>query len=321
MSLTLNPKQTQNPKPKTQNRIVFLVGPTAVGKSETAGYLAQKLDAEIISCDSMQVYKGMDIVTSKPSLVLREKIPHYLINIVSPTREYNVFRYRKAAIKKLKEIINKGKAPLFVGGTGLYMSILLDGIFKLRAKDNAIRRQLYREVESQGGHYLYQRLKEVDAQAALRIHPHDTKRIIRALEVFRTSGKPISELQKQRQGLRGEYDLKIFCLNMERSSLYQRIEERVEEMFAQGLLSEVKEILKSRLSKTAASCIGIKEIKGYLDGRYDLPEAKQLMKRNTRLYAKRQLTWFRKDRRIKWIEVGDKERAEEVAKRIWRELY
>lgn len=309
--------QTVNKK----KRIIFILGPTGIGKTQVALKLAPKINAEIVSCDSMQIYQKMDIITAKPSLVSRQKIPHHLINIVSPTREYNVFRYRQDAIKKLKELINKGKVPLFVGGTGLYISILLDGIFKLKSKDNTIRKRLNKQAKTLGSEYLYQKLKQVDAQAAIKIHPHDTRRIIRALEVFQTSGKPISYLQRQKKGLGNEYDLKIFCLNMERSKLYRRIEERVEKMFAQGLLTEVKELLKSKLGKTATSCIGIKEIKGYLDGRYDLEVAKQLMKRKSCQYAKRQLTWFRKDRRLKWIEVGEKEKSEEVAKRIWNALY
>ena len=304
----------------SKKKIIFIVGPTAVGKSDIAVRLAKKINAEIISCDSMQIYKKMDIITSKTSLILRRKVRHHAIGIISAQKEYNAYKYRKQAIKKIKEIVNKGKAPLFVGGTGLYMSTLIDGIFKTESRNLSIRNHLYKVAKHKGNDYLYEELKKVDADSALKIHPHDTKRIVRALEVFRIFGQPISELQKQRKGLDTEYALKIFCLNMQRSKLYKRIEERVDKMFARGLVNEVRKLLKLKLSRTATFAIGIKELKGYFDGLYDLEEAKRLIKRNSRNFAKRQLTWFRKDKRIKWIEVGEQEKPMQVAKRIWKKL-
>jgi tRNA dimethylallyltransferase len=301
-------------------RIIFLVGPTAVGKSETALCLAKRINAEIISCDSMQVYKGMDIITSKPPLASRRIIPHHLLSIISLDKEYNVTRYNKDAVRKIKEILKRGKIPLIVGGTGLYMSILIDGIFKSSASSKVIRNRLYRQAEELGSEYLYKRLNNIDPESASRIHPHDTKRIIRALEVFQSTGQPISRLQKQRKGLGQEYDIKVFGLNMPRDKLYQKIEERVERMFTNGLVDEVKLLLKLNLSKTAAYAIGIKELKGYLEGLYELEEAKCLIKRNTRLYAKRQLTWFKKDKRINWINIGDKEKPLATANRILKRL-
>lgn len=302
-----------------QNKIIFIVGPTAVGKTEVAVELAKKINTEIISCDSMQVYKGMDITTSKPTLTLRKTIPHHLMDMVSPRREYNVARYYKDAIREIKKISKRGKIPLVVGGTGLYMSILIDGIFKTRPEGN-IRNRLYKKAERLGSYHLYKKLKEIDLKAASKIHPNDTKRIIRALEVFESTGKPISEWRKLRKGITAEYKVKIFCLDMERSSLYRKIDTRVEKMFSKGLASEVKRLLKLKLSKTAHQAIGIKELKGYFEGSYDLEEAKRLIKRNTRVYAKRQLTWFRKDRRINWIKVGGKEKPQRAANRIWKEL-
>lgn len=300
-------------------RIIFLVGPTGVGKSLTAVCLAKKINAEIISCDSMQVYKGMDIITSKPPMASRKIIPHHLVSTISPDKEYNVWRYYKDVTRKIKEIVRHGKAPLITGGTGLYMSILIDGIFKSSASKRAIRNRLYKQAKERGSGYLYDRLKVLDSHAASKIHPHDTKRIVRALEVFQTTGQTISKLQKQRKGLGEEYDIKVFCLDMPRERLYQRIDERVEKMFSQGLVAEVKRLLKSKLSKTAAYAIGIRELRGYFEGLYDLEEAKRLIKRNTRLYAKRQLTWFRKDKRIEWIELKDKEKPTSVANRIVKE--
>jgi len=302
-------------------RMIFLVGPTAVGKSGTAVCLAKKINAEIISCDSMQVYKGMDIITSKPPLALRRRVPHHLISVISTDKEYNVSRYYKDTARKVKEVLKRGKVPFIVGGTGLYMSILIDGIFKSSASSKIIRNRLYRQAEERGSEYLYNRLKIIDSQAASRIHPNDTKRIIRALEVFEATGQPISRLQKQRKGLGQQYNTKVFGLNMPREKLYRKIEERVEKMFTDGLVDEAKRLLKLKLSKTAAYAIGIKELKGFFCGLYGLDEAKRLIKRNTRLYAKRQMTWFRKDKRINWIEVGEKEKPQSIANRIWKELY
>ena len=298
-----------------KQKIIFLVGPTAVGKTNISLALAKKINAEIISCDSMQIYKGMDIVTSKPSKALRSKVKHHLIDVITPTQEYNVSKFRKEALKKIEEIIKRKRTPLFVGGTGLYMTILIDGIFKYRP-NNKIRAALYKELGKKGKQYLYKRLKKVDPEAAGRIHPNDAKRIVRALEVFKATGKTISFLQKQRKGLRNKYDIEIFCLNMERDILYKRIDQRVEAMFRQGLVAEVKKLFKIKLSKTASCAIGIRELKGYFNGDKELEETKNLIKRNTRLYAKRQLTWFRKDKRIKWINVREKDKTGVVVKRI-----
>jgi len=301
-------------------RIIFLVGPTAIGKTEIAVLLAKKLKAEIVSADSMQIYKGMDIITSKPPVALRKKVPHHLISVILPFCEYNVSQYRYAAARQIKGIIKRKKIPLLVGGTGLYMSILVDGIFEIKTEKPRLRNRLYHEAERYGGSFLHSKLKKVDPSAADKIHPNDTRRLVRALEVFNATGKPISELQKQRKGLSDEYEVEILALNMARDELYKRIDARVEQMFAQGLVQEVRKLLKTRLSKTASYAIGIRELKGFFDGLYDLEEAKRLMKRNTRQYAKRQLTWFRKDKRIKWINLGPKERPQQIANLIFNKI-
>lgn len=314
--MLIRKSQVVGPKPK----IIFLVGPTAIGKSQIGVCLAKKINAEIISCDSMQIYKRMDIVTSKPPLILRKSVNHHLIDIFTPTKEYNVAQYRRTALKKIKEVLNKGKTPLFIGGTGLYMSVVIDGIFKAKAENKNIRRRLHKEIDTLGKKCLYARLEKLDPEAAAKIHPNDLRRIVRALEVLETSGMAISSLQKQRKGLDSKYNIRIFCLNMERNSLYRRIEDRVEEMLKKGLLQEVKKLLKLKLSKTAAAAIGIKELKGYLEGCYDLEEAKRLIKRNTRLYAKRQLSWFRKDKRIEWIQVLKEDKPAQLANTIFKML-
>lgn len=309
--------------PLKQNReiIIFLVGPTAIGKSEVAVRLATKINAEIISCDSMQIYKGMDIVTSQPKASFRNKVNHHMIALVPPDKEYNVSRYRKEALKRIGAIVKKGKTPLFVGGTGLYLSILVDGIFKEKPIDPDIRKRLLQQAEKSGKAGLYKRLKKIDSEAAKKIHPNDTRRIIRALEVFEATGKTISSLQKERTGLDKDFDLRIFCLNMDRPELYKRIDERVEMMFRQGLISEVKRLLKKKLSKTSRYAIGVNELAGYFNGIYGLDEAKSLMKRNSRRFAKRQLTWFRKDKRIKWINLNNTDTPTTLTKRLWKELY
>ncbi|MCX5709187.1 MAG: tRNA (adenosine(37)-N6)-dimethylallyltransferase MiaA, partial [Candidatus Omnitrophica bacterium] len=202
----------------------------------------------------------------------------------------------------------------------LYMSVLIDGIFKAEAADSRIRERLYRQAEKNGSANLYKRLNKVDAQAAAKIHPNDTRRIVRALEVFESTGKPISLLQKERKGLSADYDVKIFCLNAKREELYRKIDSRVDKMFESGLVDEVRKLLKIKLSKTSRTALGIREVKGYLDGAYDLEEAKRLLKLNTRHYAKRQLTWFRKDKRIKWIKVSAKDKPNTIRDKIWKKL-
>ncbi|MDO8662539.1 MAG: tRNA (adenosine(37)-N6)-dimethylallyltransferase MiaA [Candidatus Omnitrophota bacterium] len=300
--------------------IIFIVGPTAVGKSAVAVELARKINAEIISCDSMQIYKGMDIITSKPSLLLRKKIKHHLIGLVSPEKEYNVAKYREEALKRVEKIIKKGKAPIFCGGTGLYLSILIDGIFKERAGNLALRKKLGLQLKKYGRNYLYKKLKRIDKRAAEKIHPNDTKRVIRALEVFEATGRPISGLQIEREGMTKDYDLKIFCLNMERNTLYRRIDRRVDSMFNEGLLKEVRKLTGKKLSATSSYAIGMKELDGYFKGNYDLEEATRLIKRNSRRYAKRQLSWFRKDKRIKWFKIKENDTPKIIARRLWKEL-
>jgi tRNA dimethylallyltransferase len=295
-------------------RIIFLVGPTAAGKTELAVKIAKQLNAEIISCDSMQIYKGMEILSSHPSRSELKKVRHHLLAVVSPDKEFNVSKYRSLALKKIKEIIKKGKLPLLVGGSGLYMSVVIDGIFKVKAEDKKFREKIYREAARLGSNYIHEKLRKVDPRSAAKIHPNDTKRIVRALEVFEVTGKPISELQATRKGLLDKYEIKIFGLDLAREKLDLRINERVDKMFRRGLVKEVRKLLQSKLSRTSRYAIGINEVKGYLDGCCSLEETKELIKKNTRHYARRQLTWFRKDKRIKWLKQTDLEK-------VWKRLY
>ena len=303
-----------------KKRIIFLLGPTGVGKSAVAIPLAKKINAEIISCDSMQVYRRMDILTSKVAFAQRKKVKHHLLSLINPQQEYDVARYRQEALAICDKIFAKGKIPLFVGGTGLYYSMLVDGLFPAVPQDKLIRLKLEKQLKLKGNKYLYRSLAKVDPAAAKKIHPHDAKRIIRALEVYLKTGMPISRLQKNRVGLGKEYQVKIFGLNSVRQSLYDAIDKRVDKMFNSGLINEVKRLLKYKLSRTAKCAIGIRELEGYFAGWYSLAEARRLMQRNSRHYAKRQLTWFKKDKRIQWFNINKTESPAQIALKLWKKL-
>ncbi len=282
-----------------------MVGPTAVGKTALALKLAPRINAEIISCDSMQVYIGMDISTSKPTPQEREIVKHHLIDIISPDEEYSAANYREDATKVIKELIQKGKLPLITGGSGLYFKALVDGIFEGPDKNSPLRQELHTKAKAKGNFYLYGKLKEIDRETADRLHPNDLRRIVRALEVYYTTGIPISLFKKRTQGLASECDIVVFGLNRPRPELYQRIDRRVEEMFVSGLVEEVEELRKKELTPIARQALGYKEVLAYLEGRSTLDAAENILKRNTRRFAKRQLTWFRADKRIRWINLEE----------------
>ena len=296
--------------------LIFIVGPTAVGKSEISLLLAQSLDCEIISCDALQVYREIEIANDKPKAQARGIIPHHLVDLISVTEEFNVAMYRQLAESAIHEIQARGKMPLIVGGSGMYMSVLLDGIFEGISVEEELREELSRELSEKGPSVLHERLKSLDPQAAARIHPNDPQRIIRALEVVLSTGQPLSQLQQKREGLWGKMSISIFALNRPREELYQRAEARVEDMFAKGLIEEIKRISALPLSVTAQKLIGVPEIMGYLKGEHDLERAKYLMKLNTRHYVKRQLTWFRRDKRLTWIDIASTQTAQQVAELI-----
>lgn len=298
-------------------RIVFIVGPTGVGKSDAGFLLAKKLNGEIVSCDAMQVYREVNIACDKPSAQARQEVPHHLIDVASVTEEFDVARFRQLAVAAIEDIIRRSRVPIVVGGSGMYMSVLLNGIFELDVKDRALRQELEEKAKApQGTSALRAQLKQMDPQAAAKLHPHDARRIIRALEVAMSAGQPISELQKKRDGLWGKYDISIFALNRERWQMYRGVEARIDRMVKEGLVDEVRALTQLPLSRTAATIIGIPEITGHLKGEYDLERAKYLIKLNTRHYVKRQLTWFRRDKRIQWINIKENETAQDVAHTI-----
>jgi tRNA dimethylallyltransferase len=303
-----------------KKRVVFLVGPTGIGKSAVALSLAKKINAEIVSCDSMQVYRGMDIITSKVDVRQRKKVKHHLLSVIDPSQEYDVAKYRSQVLKVFDKLFLKNKIPLVVGGTGLYYSIIIDGLFPAVPEDKLIRQKLNKQLKLKGSKYLYSKLIKVDLQASKRIHPNDARRIIRALEVYLKTGKPISQLQKNRIGLGRDYKVKVFGLNTDRNLLYKKIDQRVEDMFALGLVKEIKLLLKHKLSKTATCAIGIGELKKYFQGECSLEDAKKSMQQYSRNYAKRQLTWFRKDKRISWIDIKPTDSLTQIAQKIWKKL-
>ena len=283
--------------------LIFIVGPTAAGKSEIALSLAGHLNAEIICCDAMQVYREIAFANDKPSPKARTSIPHHLVDIVSVTEDFNVARYCALAVSAIQEVQARGKTPLIVGGSGMYMSVLLDGIFEGITVEEDLREEISQQLERKGSAALHEQLKTLDPQAAAKIHPNDPQRLIRALEVVLSTGQPLSQLQQKREGLLGKMPIKIFALNRPREELYQRVEARVDEMFTKGLVEEIKNISTLPLSVTAEKIIGVPEVLGHLKGEYDLERAKYLMKLNTRHYVKRQLTWFRRDKRLTWIDI------------------
>jgi len=296
--------------------LIFIVGPTACGKSEISFPLAIDGHAEIISCDALQVYREINIASDKPSASILAQVPHHLINMVSVTEEFNVAQYRKLALKAMDEIASRGKQVIIVGGSGMYMSILLDGIFEEMPVNEELKEQLDQELAQLGSAVLHERLKDLDPVAAARIHPNDPQRILRALSVVQSSGVPLSNLQPKRDGLWGKRPVVIIGLNRSREELYERVEARIDSMFTKGLVNEIKAISDLPLSQTAQKLIGIPEVLGYLRHEYDLERAKYLMKLNTRHYVKRQLTWFRRDKRLQWIELSQEKSTSQTLEMI-----
>jgi tRNA dimethylallyltransferase len=297
-------------------KVIVIVGPTAVGKSKLAVRLAKKIKGEIISADSMQAYKGMEILSQSPARVERRAVRHHLVNFLKPEEEYSAAAFSGLAGKKIQAIIRKGKSPILVGGSGLYVRALVDGIFPSKGKDEGLRRELGRLASEKGPSFLHKKLRRIDPAAAGKIHPNDLKRIIRALEICEVEKKTKTSLEETSKGIRDEYELGIFGLIMDRKKLYEKINDRVDSMFASGIIREVKRLLRRDLSITSRQALGIKQVGKYLDKGCALEEAKDILKRDTRKLAKRQLTWFRADKRITWIDIfkkGEKEVVREIA--------
>lgn len=301
-------------------KIIFIVGPTAIGKSDVALQLSKKVRGEIVSCDSMQIYKEISIASNKPTEQEMKEVVHHLIDIVSVEDEFDVARFNDLANDAIKDVHSRGLIPIVVGGSGLYMQILLDGIFEGAPENSDLRHELISIADQQGNEYLHGLLKERDPVTAEKIHTNDLRRIVRALEVCMMENRMHSELKKERKGLWGKYDIFIYCLNCDREMLYCRINKRVDKMFGAGLIDEIKNLDGLSLSKTARVLIGVKEILGYLSGELKSEVAKDLMKQNTRRFAKRQLTWFRREDRVKWINIDEYASMGNVIELIFKEI-
>jgi tRNA dimethylallyltransferase len=308
-------QQEENKKPK----IVILIGPTAVGKTDISFAIAKELSGEIISADSAQVYKYMDIGTAKISSEEMQSIKHYMIDEVNPDQSFSVAQFRDRADKYIHEITSKGKLPIIAGGTGLYINSLLHNFdFTKSVGDEDFRQNMQEIADNKGNEFLYEKLKDIDPESYKRLHPNDVRRVIRALEVYEFTGKTISHFQEESKKLPPRYHSAYIGLTMDRQKLYDRINLRVDKMIEKGLIEEVKGLLEMGYSRDLVSmqALGYKEIVQYLEGEISLDEALFILKRDSRHYAKRQLTWFRRDEAIKWFNVDEYQDREILVKNI-----
>ena len=302
-----------------KSKLVCLLGPTAVGKTEIAIQLAQRLNAEIVSVDSRQIYRQMDIGTAKPTAEEQRAARHHLIDCVDISRPFSVADYQSLADAAIADIQNKDKRVLLVGGAGLYFRAVVDGLFEGPGADPALRKRLEAEAAQNGVERLHKRLQTYDPESADRIHPNNVVRVIRALEVYELTGTPMSELQQQWPPEKQRYPFIAFGLTMPRALLYRRIEQRVDVMLANGLIAEVESLLAVGYARDsiALQSFGYRELIAYLDGDCTYQEAISQLKQNTRRFAKRQLTWFRKDTRIEWL---DRESTSDVVSYILKKI-
>lgn len=300
-----------------REKLVVIIGPTAVGKTELSIKLAEQFEGEIISGDSMQVYRGMDIGTAKAEPHQLARVPHHLIDIISPAEEYSVAIFQESATRLITEINQRGRLPFLVGGTGLYIESVTHRFqFAQSAQDPELRERLQRMAESEGVEALHARLAAVDPITARRLHPNDVKRVIRALEIYESTGYKMSDYQHRAQ--QSPYDLLMIGLTMEREKLYQRINQRVDQMIEAGLVEEVRGLLDQGYDASLVSMqgLGYKELIPYLYGEITLEKAIHDIKQRTRHFAKRQLSWFRRMKEIQWFDLTDPARREEVEQTI-----
>jgi len=300
------------------NKVIVIAGPTATGKTALSVRLAKELGAEIISADSIQIYKKLDIGSAKPSIQEREGIPHHLMDIVPADGVYSVADYVRDAKEKIDDILSRNKVPIIVGGTGLYISSLVDNVeFSDSEQDMSVRARLQEELLKIGPEAMHQRLKEVDPESAESIHPNNTKRVIRALEIFETTGKTRTAYEAESKLNKSPYDFCLIALSCERELLYERINRRVDIMEEQGLFDEVESLLRDGISKGAQSMqgIGYKEAVMAVEGEISAEESIELIKKNSRNYAKRQLTWFKRGG-YTWFDCLDEKLYDKVRAHI-----
>lgn len=288
--------------------LIILTGPTAVGKTALSIRLAKAIGGEIISADSMQVYRRMDIGSAKITKEEMMGIPHHLIDVLEPDEEFNVTVFQKLAKAAVEEIYSRGNIPIVAGGTGFYIQALLNDIdFTENGEDTSIRDELEALAKEKGAEYLHGMLLAIDPESAEQIHANNKKRVIRAIEYYRQTGKRISEHNKRERQKESPYDFLYYVVNTDRDILYQRIDQRVDEMMKQGLVEEVKELKDSGCTRDMVSMqgLGYKEILDHLQGECTLSDAVYLLKRDTRHFAKRQITWFKRERDVKWLNLPD----------------
>jgi tRNA dimethylallyltransferase len=298
--------------------IQILTGPTASDKTEVGFRVAQQIEGEIVSADSMLFYRGMDIGTAKPSSGMRERVPHHFIDIIDPWESYSVGKYVKDAEGLISDISGKGRKFLIVGGSPLYIKGIIDGIFNGPEADWNIRKELEEVAEEKGNLHVHEILQRIDPVKAGELHPNDLRRIIRSIEVYRKTGEQASALQEQYKKARRNYRFKIVCITREREDIYRRIGERVETMFDNGLVDEVQSLLDNPegLSRQAGQALGYKEVIKYLEGRLTLSDAKELIKLNTRRFSKRQMTWFRSFQDVRWLAAEEREGPEIISEKV-----
>lgn len=303
------------------SRVIALVGPTACGKTAVAIELAERLGAEIVSCDSMQVYRRMPILSQSPTHAQRARIQHHLIDCVEPTDNFSAGEYRKLAAPVINQILGRGKRVLLTGGTGLYLKVLTEGFSDAPAGDTRLREQLWGECAGQGSTALHSRLRQVDETAASRIHPNDARRIIRALEVYALTGRPISSWWRQATQELMPGQVVVFGLDREREALHQRINQRLLHMvYEEGVINEARHLLAVPLSRTARQMHGLADIEAYLTGRVTLSETITAWQQRVRQYARRQLIWFRQTPGLQWVSMAAEERPWETAERLHERL-
>ena len=288
-------------------KVIVICGPTASGKTALSIELAKKINGEIISSDSMQIYKDMNIGTAKPSKEEMQGIKHYMIDFVEPDKRYSVADFKKDAEKAIEDILTKGKVPIVVGGTGLYVDSLIYGIeYQELQFDEQYRKDLEERVLNEGLEVLYDEAKQIDPQAMEKISHNDQKRILRVLEIYKATGKTKTEQEVESRKKGVKYDYKVFAINMDRETLYKRINKRVDIMIEQGLIQEVEKLLKKYKDfPTAMQGLGYKEVVEYLQGKTTKEEMIEKIKMETRRYAKRQITWFKKNKQTIWIGPHD----------------
>lgn len=293
--------------PENKPKLLILAGPTATGKTKLSIQLGKELSGEIISADSMQVYRGMDIGTAKVTAEEMEGVPHHLLDIIDPKDPWNVMLFQQEAKKKIKEIQERNHLPILVGGTGFYIqSVLYDIHFTENKDDFTYRESLEKLAEEKGPEVLFEMLSNVDPESTKIIHPNNVKRVIRALEFYKETGMKISEHNETEHHRESPYDFRFYCLYRDREELYKRIELRVDQMMEAGLVSEVKKLQKQGLSRNDVSMqgLGYKEILDYLDSKCTLEEAVDIIKKETRHFAKRQMTWFRREKEITFVNLS-----------------